>query len=117
MSEPHSLNQAVTGLTAERRDRLAERARRAGCGVLHIDNSTQELLALMTIGKAAREARAEMLRPNNSTPMERQQDIVLASVLNSLDSQNTSAKATFTARDNLLESMLRTSGRVVRRES
>lgn len=52
-----------SSFTSSRRERLAARALRAGCGVLRVSNSMQELFALACISKTAREARALALQP------------------------------------------------------
>ncbi|MDR2726671.1 MAG: hypothetical protein LBC10_01600 [Deltaproteobacteria bacterium] len=113
MSDLPSLPPIDSGPTTSRRDRLVARAERAGCGVLHINNSMQELLALVSIGKALREARTEVLRPDSSRPAGQHDTAQEAEASNSTGSRNATPEAPGAPQSNLLESMLQTSGRVV----
>ena len=108
MSDLSSLNPADPGPTTDRRDRLAARARRAGCGILHINNSMQELLALASIGKAIRDARTEV---------QGQQNLADTEAASSSSSRQASAETPPAAGNSLLESMLQTSGQVVCKKS
>ena len=112
MSESPFLSPADSDSTAERRSCLVARAERAGCGTLDINNSMQELMALASIGRAAREARAEGLSRDGSAKAER--DKAPDDAANSLKAV---PEATSASRSDLLGSMLQTSGRVVSRKS
>ena len=116
MNDLPSLISVDPGPAMARRNRLAALAKRAGCGILAINNSMQELIALASIGKAIREARAELLITDKSTPA-RQQDTAPAYSSDSTNSQIAAAETQSAAQPSLLENMLQTSGRVVSKKS
>ena len=132
----HSLNPIDPGPAADRRARLIERAERAGVGLLHISNSTQELLALVAIGKAAREARAQALHPEtsraerpdaadsradgagNTAWRQRSPADDGGGAAQAAQTAQTAQTSAFAGKEtSLLENMLQTSGRVVSKTS
>ncbi len=104
----------AAGAAARRRERLAAHAVRAGCGVLRVNNSMDELVALARISRAKHEARSAAQAPSLVAQNE---DTLLVGAFNRLESPQGIDGMAFSAKNSLLESMLRTTGSLVSRKS
>ena len=61
MSDCSSIEPCISAVTTQRRERLVTRIQQNGCRLVRVQNSMQELLAIMYLGKLGREARADLI--------------------------------------------------------
>ena len=122
MSDCLSIERCISAATTQRRERLVTRIQQNGCRLVRVQNSMQELLAIVYLGKLGREARADLIGSLGRTEASPQAEQATAATGKSagekVDSLGRAERSLFSPLsaapgNSLFEKSLQTTGRLV----